>query len=75
MSLVKVDNTPDMNKEKRLKQFVEDMLQNKLTESQIKTSMEQLGFNYSANPLKRWTTLLEELENNVELKFIKENQV
>ncbi len=50
-----------MNKDLKLKNFIEDLLKNKLSEVQIKFQMKEFGFKYSSDPKVRWMLMLEKL--------------
>ena len=50
-----------MERDQKLKKLIEDLLQSKLSEIEIKRSMEQLGVKYTENPTTRWKLLLEKL--------------
>lgn len=50
-----------MERDQKLKKLIEDLLQSKLSEVEIKRSMEQLGVKYTENPTTRWKLLLEKL--------------
>lgn len=50
-----------MERDQKLKKLIEDLLQSKLSEVEIKRSMEQLGVEYTENPTTRWKLLLEKL--------------
>ncbi len=44
-----------------VKELIEDLLQDRLTEEEIKINMENLGFKYTSDSTIRWQLLLEEL--------------
>ena len=50
-----------MENKSKLKNLIEDLLKDRLTEIQIKKSMEQVGVQYTDNPTTRWKLLLEKL--------------
>lgn len=50
-----------MKQDRELKNFIEDLLKNRLSEVEIKKSMRTLGVKYSENPTTRWKLLLEKL--------------
>ncbi len=51
-----------MNSDKKLKDFVKKLLNNSLNELEIKSSMDELGVEYTDNPTKRWQIILEKLD-------------
>lgn len=50
-----------MENKRKLKNLIEDLLKDRLTEIQIKKTMEQVGVQYTDNPTTRWKLLLEKL--------------
>ncbi len=50
-----------MDKDLKLKLFIENLLNDKLSEVQIKTQMKAFGFKYSSDPKVRWRMLLGQL--------------
>jgi hypothetical protein len=50
-----------MENSKTLKNLIEDLLKDRLTEMQIKKKMDQVGVQYTENPTTRWKLLLEKL--------------
>lgn len=50
-----------MENKETLKNLIEDLLKDQLTEGQIKKIMEQVGVPYTDNPTTRWKLLLEKL--------------
>lgn len=50
-----------MENKQTLKNLIEDLLKDRLTEVQIKNKMEQVGVQYTENPTTRWKLLLEKL--------------
>lgn len=50
-----------MDKDVKLKLFIENLLNNKLSEAQIKLQMKDFGFKYSSDPKVRWKLLLDQL--------------
>lgn len=56
----------DTEKQDKLQAFVESFLENKLSENEIKSEMENLGLKYTSDPLARLNLLLQHLHPQLE---------
>lgn len=58
----------DTEKQDKLQAFVESFLENKLSENEIKSEMENLGLKYTSDPLARLNLLLQHLHPQLEMQ-------
>lgn len=59
-----------MDQDQKLKILLENLLQNRLKEFQIRQAMEDVGVPYTENPTVRWKFLLEKLGSDEQQETI-----
>lgn len=58
----------NLEKQDKLQAFVENILEKKMSENEIKSEMESLGMIYTQDPLARLNLLLQELHPQIEIE-------